>query len=74
MALQAYARLRTDKPELVDIVAVNATNEQEMDIDGKRSAKRQRIYEDHRPSSVITEGLKQGRLHQVRIVTSKSAV
>ena len=64
--LQAYARSRSDKPELVDIVAINAATEQPMDEDGKRATKRQRIYEDHKPMSAITEGMKHGRLHQVR--------
>lgn len=32
-----------------------------------RPAKRQRIYEDHRPMSFISEGIKQGRLHQVHV-------
>ena len=64
-SMQAYARTRSDRPELVDIVAVNAANEQQMDIDGKRAPKRQRIYEEHRPLSAITEGMKHGRLHQV---------
>lgn len=63
--LQAYAKTRTDKPELVDVVAVNAANEQLMDTDSKRAAKRQRIHEDHKPMSAITEGMKQGRFHQV---------
>lgn len=68
-AFQAYARSRTDTPELVDIVAVNAANEQPMDEDGKRAVKRQRIYEDHKPMSAITEGMKHGRLHQVSFHT-----
>ena len=63
--MQAYAKSRSDKPELMDIVAVNAANEQQMDADINRAAKRQRIYEDHRPMSVITGGMKNGRLHQV---------
>ena len=67
---QAYARSRTDKPELVDIVAVNAASEQPALEDGKRAAKRQRIYEDHKPMSAITEGMKHGRLHQVQKSTT----
>lgn len=66
--LQAYARSRTDRPELADIVAVNATAELPADEDGQRAAKRQRIYPDHKAMSSIIEGMRQGRLHQVRIM------
>jgi len=31
---------------------------------GKRAAKRQRVYEEHRPMSEITAGIKAGRYHQ----------
>ena len=66
--LQAYARMRADAPELVDIVAANADSElaTEEEAGAARGAKRQRIYDDHKPMSTVTEGMKQGKLHQVR--------
>jgi exosome complex exonuclease DIS3/RRP44 len=65
---QAYARSLKDMPELVDLVAASADAEQEMDVDSLppgKNAKRKRIYEDHRPMSSITAGIKNGTLHQV---------
>ena len=41
-----------------------------MDVDGgaaSKGRKRKRNYEDHRPMSSITAGIKQGTLHQVRM-------
>ena len=60
--------MRADTPELVDIAAANADSElaTEEEAGAARSSKRQRIYDDHKPMSAITEGMKQGKLHQVR--------
>ena len=66
--IQAYARSRSDVPELMDIVAVNANTELPVDEEGQRAAKRQRLYADHKPMSSISEGMKQGRLHQVGLL------
>ena len=33
---------------------------------GGKAAKRKRIYEDHRPMSEVTAGIRAGRLHQAR--------
>lgn len=65
--MQAYAKTRSDAPELVDLVAASAEGAaQESGENGEgRSTKRQRIYEDHRAMSAITEGIKQGKYHQV---------
>ena len=66
--IQAYARSLPDAPELADITAVEANGQAAMDIDGgavSKGKKRKRIYEDHRPMSSITAGIKQGTLHQV---------
>lgn len=69
-SLQAYARSLADHPELADLVAGEANGEQGVEVDGAaaegRGAKRKRIYEDHRPMSSITAGIKAGTLHQVR--------
>ena len=68
--MQAYARSLADHPELADLVAGEANGEEGMEVDGAgaegRGAKRKRIYEDHRPMSSITAGIKAGTLHQVR--------
>jgi hypothetical protein len=79
--MQAYARSRTDAPELADLVAgggggedasigdvdmADAPNGQPAGQSGQRGAKRARIFEDHRPMSAITAGIKAGTLHQVR--------
>ncbi|GMH41507.1 hypothetical protein BSKO_09417 [Bryopsis sp. KO-2023] len=67
-SMKAYAKLRTDAKELVDLVAVccDSEEEEEMDVDGgsRKAKKRRRVYEDHRPMSELTEGLKNGSLHQ----------
>ena len=63
-ALQAYAKLRLDVPELADLTSAAAMDET-VTVNGK-GAKRQRIYEDHLPESEITAGLKRGTLHQAR--------
>lgn len=61
----AEARKATN-PMLVDLVVASSVGESNMkvDADGGRNSKRQRIYEEHKPMSEITVGLKQGRLHQ----------
>ena len=76
--VQAYARSRTDAPELVDLVAGGGgggganTGNGVADVDmadapgGQKGAKRKRIFDDHRPMSAITAGIKAGALHQVR--------
>lgn len=81
MHAQAYARSRTDTPELVDLVAGGGgddanngdvgmpdalANGQLNGQAGQRGTKRARIFEDHRPMSAITAGIKAGALHQVR--------
>lgn len=40
--------------------------EREPDGANKKRKKRRRVYEDHRPMSELTEGIKHGTLHQVR--------
>ena len=67
--MQAYARSLTDEPDLADLVAGEANGEEGMEVDdgvAGKGAKRKRIYEDHRPMSSITAGIKAGTLHQVR--------
>lgn len=72
----AYARLRAgDAPELQDLVAAAAAARGDAEGGagpaggggggGKgRAAKRQRVYEEHRPMSEVTAGIKAGRYHQ----------
>ena len=71
--MQAYARGRTDCAELADLVAAGASGEAGDDAGttgggaaGGKAAKRKRIYEDHRPMSEVTAGIRAGRLHQAR--------
>lgn len=59
--------MRKDTPDLVDLVAAGVTAEKEnvaAESQGGKSAKRQRIYEDHRPVAAITAGIKRGIYHQ----------
>lgn len=44
-----------------------ANGEYPMEVDGgsSKGAKRKRMYEDHRPMSTVTAGIKAGTLHQV---------
>lgn len=63
---QGYARMRSDAADLVDVVATNAVGESVEEEAGPTRIKRQRLYEDHRAMSAITEGIKSGMLHQVR--------
>jgi len=67
---QAYARTRGDAPELVDVVAACAEGEAAGEEGYGKAKKRQRLYEDHRVMSAVTESMKQGRLHQVGILSS----
>ena len=60
-AAQAYARLRSDAPELADLSSAAASDE----TFTARGAKRQRIFEDHLPEAEISAGIKRGTLHQV---------
>lgn len=65
---QTYARSLKETPELVDLVAAAANGEEAMDVDSAapgKGTKRKRIYDDHRPMSSITTGIKAGTLHQV---------
>lgn len=65
--LQAYAQMRQDTPDLVDLVAAGVTAERHnvaAESQGGKSAKRQRIYEDHRSTAAITAGIKRGIYHQ----------
>ncbi|KAL4433106.1 hypothetical protein ABPG77_006533 [Micractinium sp. CCAP 211/92] len=73
-----YARLRAeDAPELQDLVSAAAAAPGDAaggaapggggDAGGGgkgRAAKRQRVYEEHRPMSEVTAGIKAGRYHQ----------
>eukprot|EP00803_Ostreobium_quekettii_P005055 evm.model.scf_416.5 EVM.evm.TU.scf_416.5 scf_416:66259-78048(-) len=64
-SVQEYARMRTDDKELLDLAA--HWGQQEFDEDDEsegKSKKRRRIYEDHRPLSSLTQGIKNGTLHQ----------
>lgn len=67
--MQAYAKMREDCPELVDLVAAGATAERAAggadQAPGGKGAKRKRIYEDHKLTADITSGIKRGILHQV---------
>lgn len=40
-----------------------------MEIDGEKSKKRRRVYEDHKPLSELMEGIKHGVLHQVEMIS-----
>ncbi|KAK9825185.1 hypothetical protein WJX81_004330 [Elliptochloris bilobata] len=72
MTVQAYARSRTDCAELADLVAAGSSGEGVDDAGAAgaggggsgKAAKRKRIYEDHRPMSEVTAGIRAGRLHQ----------
>lgn len=63
--MQAYAKMRADAPELVDIVASTIGGAFEPEEGGNRPAKRQRIYDDHKGMAAITDGIKTGKYHQV---------
>ncbi len=77
--LQEYAKLRAaEVPELADLVtAARAREAAAAEGAGAgtgaagasggsgRAAKKRRVYEDHRPMSEITAGIKAGRIHQV---------
>ena len=68
IVLQAYARMREECPDLVDLVAAGAASEREngaVELSTGKGPKRKRVYEDHRPMSDITAGIKRGILHQV---------
>jgi hypothetical protein len=58
-------RRRIDAPELLDLVALGEAAEAELDAAGEKNGKRKRVFEEHRPLSEITAGVKSGRLHQV---------
>ena len=65
--MQAYAQMRKDTPDLVDLVAAGVTSEKEnvaAESQGGKGAKRKRIYEDHRSVAAITAGIKRGIYHQ----------
>ncbi|KAL4428262.1 hypothetical protein ABPG75_002351 [Micractinium tetrahymenae] len=79
LSTAAYTRQRaSDAPELQDLVAAAAAARGDAEGDaaaeggkdaggggGKgRAAKRQRVYEEHRPMSEVTAGIKAGRYHQ----------
>ena len=63
--------MRQDCPELLDLVAAGAAAERDNGgaVDGQlvKGSKRKRVYEDHRPMSDITAGIKRGIYHQVEI-------
>jgi hypothetical protein len=73
-SLQGYARSRPDATGLVDLVLATMSSPQE-EAEGDvapstaaakgRPAKRPRIYEDHRPMSIIEQGIKAGTIYQV---------
>ena len=67
---QAYAGMRKDTPDLVDLVAAGAAAEKEnggaSEGQAGKGSKRKRIYEDHRPLADITAGIKRGIYHQAR--------
>jgi hypothetical protein len=69
----AYAKQRAaEQPELQDLVAAAAAAREDGEQGGSapgegdkgRAAKRQRVYEEHRPMSEVTAGIKAGRYHQ----------
>lgn len=61
------------------MVAAAANGEEAMDVDSAAAAaasqgkgvKRKRIYDDHRPMSSITAGIKNGTLHQVCVCLAR---
>lgn len=55
---------------MVDVVAACAEGEAAGEEGYGKAKKRQRLYEDHRVMSAVTESMKQGRLHQVGILSS----
>lgn len=76
-----YAKQRAaDAPELADLVTAAAAREaaagaaerregpggEDGGGGGGRAAKKRRVYEEHKPMSEITAGIKEGRFHQVR--------
>ena len=73
MSAAAYARLRAEQaPELQDLVAAAARQEGDAEAadagasggGGRKAGKRARVYEEHRPMSEVTAGIKAGRYHQ----------
>ncbi|KAL3151102.1 hypothetical protein ABBQ38_012969 [Trebouxia sp. C0009 RCD-2024] len=85
MSVQAYAKLRTDTPELLDLVAQFAgqnLTDDPMAVDGSSTApaanpggqkgsKRKRVYDEHRPMSDIQNGIKSGTYHQGALRVSR---
>jgi hypothetical protein len=70
MTVAAYAKLRSDCPELQDLVAAGAEREQEASggdavRPSGRPDKRPRIYQDHKTATDIAAGIKAGKYHQV---------
>lgn len=70
-SVQEYAKRRIDAPELLDLVALGEAAEAELDAAGEKNGKRKRVFEEHRPLSEITAGVKSGRLHQGALRTSR---
>lgn len=67
--------MREDAPELVDLVAAGAAAEKDngaVEVVNGKGAKRKRVYEDHRPMSDITAGIKRGIYHQARVFPARS--
>lgn len=74
--MQAYAKSRVDAPGLVDLVLATmdqgdpgetgapAQGTLETQV-ARKPNKRSRIYEDHRPMSVIEQGIRDKTLFQV---------
>ncbi|KAK9823835.1 hypothetical protein WJX72_005833 [[Myrmecia] bisecta] len=72
ISIQAYAKSRTECPELMDLVAAgNLEDEAETAASRAKHAKRARIYEDHRGMADITAGLKAGKYHQGTLRVSR---
>ncbi|DBA70092.1 TPA: hypothetical protein ACH3X2_012255 [Trebouxia sp. C0005] len=85
MSVQAYAKLRTDTPELLDLVAQfggQDLTDDPMAVDGQssapvansgnqRGAKRKRVYDEHRPMSDIQNSIKSGTYHQGALRVSR---
>ncbi|KAL6771469.1 hypothetical protein ACKKBG_A26505 [Auxenochlorella protothecoides x Auxenochlorella symbiontica] len=73
MSCAAYARLREDVPELSDLVSAGlATQAEQREVGGGAGPKKKRrVFEDHKPLSEVTAGIKAGRYHQGTLRVSR---
>eukprot|EP00884_Botryococcus_braunii_P014654 jgi/Botrbrau1/2318/Bobra.39_1s0007.1 len=79
MSALMYARSRQDAPDLADLVLATMNRGEDGETKApsqgtqlpRRPTKRARIYDDHRPMSVIEQGIRDQTLYQGSIRTSR---